>query len=144
MTTLTAAPPPTPTAPPAAATAPAPPPRRATVFPATTPYGFGFFLFVVLNFVLFVRPTEMFPPLLGLEVYMVTILLCLAASFAAVTEQLLPRQLERRPLTVCVLGMTLAVTLSHLAALRLGLAWKWGFDFFKVLLYFLLFVGLVR
>src|SRR5437660_1536410 len=112
--------------------------------PTVSPYGVGFFLFIVLNFVLFVRPSELFTPLLGLELYLVTILLCLAVSFPAVLEQLHPRELQRNPLTVCVIGFTLAVFLSHLSALRLDLAGEWGFDSFKKLLYYLLFIGLVR
>src|SRR5262245_14368258 len=99
----------------------APRPAKAAP-PAPSPYGVGYFLFLVLNFVLFVRPTEIFPPLVGLEVYLVVILLCLVASFPAVLEQLQPRELERNPLTVCVLGVTLAVILSLVAASKLDLA----------------------
>ncbi len=108
------------------------------------PHPIGFALFILLNFVLFVRPSEVFPPLLGLELYFVTILLCLATSFPVLLEQLRLRDLERNPLTVCVIGITLAMPLSHLFAFRLDMAAERGFDFFKVLLYYLLLVGLIR
>src|SRR6185312_4884877 len=81
-------------------------------------YGLGFVLFVLLNAMLFVRPAEIVPALLGWEIYQVCILACLLTSFPVLLEQLQPRALEARPLTVCVLGLLLAVVLSHLTAFR--------------------------
>src|SRR5438270_5770668 len=93
---------PSPGTPPAAAPA-APRPRHAL----------GFALFLLLNAALFLRPAEIVPALYGLEIYLVVILACLAASFPVVLDQLRPAELERRPITVCVLGLFLAVVLSH-------------------------------
>ncbi|HWG41386.1 MAG TPA: O-antigen ligase family protein [Gemmataceae bacterium] len=107
------------------------------------PYGLGFALFLVLNSVLFVRPAEIVPALLGLEIYLVCILACMLFSFPAILEQLLPRSLETRPITVFVLGLLLAVVLSHLSHFRFAEAIRDGWDFFKMILYFLLLVGLV-
>src|SRR5579884_2265760 len=138
--TLTMPPPPAPPA----ATAPVPPrPRPVIVYPKTPPCPVGFFLFIVLNFVLFVRPTEIVHALLGLELYLVVILLCLATAFPVVLDQLRPARLEREPLTMCVLCVCVAVVLSLLAGMQLGRAWTTGFDFFKMVLYVLLLRGLV-
>lgn len=116
---------------------------RPSCAPRPAPYGLGFFLFLVVNAVLFVRPAEIIPALLGWEIYVVVILACLLFSFPVVLEQLMPRSLERQPITVCMLGLLLAVLLSHLSNFRLGLALDRDWDYFKKLLYFLLFVGLI-
>jgi O-antigen ligase len=118
------------------------PPVAADVL--TPRYGLGFALFVVLNAMLFVRPAEIVPALLGWEIYQVCILACLLTSFPVLLEQFQPSNLEARPLTVCVLGLLLAVVLSHLTAFRFSETTLLGWDFFKTVLYFLLFVGLVN
>jgi O-antigen ligase len=120
-----------------------PAPALARPRAAVAPCWAGFVLFMVANFLLIVRPTELVPALLGLELYQATILLCLAASFPVVVEQLQPRRLEREPLTVCLLGLNVAIVLSLLAHFQLGLAVEHGFNYAKVVLYFLLFRGLV-
>jgi O-antigen ligase len=117
--------------------------RRSGFAPLPAPYRLGFCLFLVLNSVLFVRPAEIIPALLGLEIYLVIILACLLFSFPVVLQQLEPRSLESQPITVCVLGLLLAVVLSHLSHFRFGLAWDRGWFFGKTILYFLLFIGLI-
>jgi putative inorganic carbon (hco3(-)) transporter len=104
----------------------------------------GFLLFIALNAVLFVRPAEIIPALLGWEIYLVCILACLFVSFPVVLEQLNSKLLEIRPITVCVFGLLLAVILSHLTHFRFDETIKNGWEFFKMVLYFLLLVGLVR
>jgi hypothetical protein len=106
-------------------------------------YGLGFGLFILLNAALYLRPAEIVPGLLGLEIYLVFILGCFAVAFPAILEQLSPRALEAWPITVCVLGLLLAVLLSHLSRFDLTDAALCGFEFFKIAVYYLLFVGLV-
>ena len=123
--------------------------KRAWAFPTnyplpTTNYSLGFALFVLVNAALFVRPGEIVPALLGWEIYQACIIACLLFSFPTVLEQFWPSSLERQPITVCVLGLLLAVPLSQLAHLRFGQAVQDGWEFFKIVLYFLLLVGLVR
>jgi O-antigen ligase len=119
------------------------PAARPVVQTAPASHGIGFALFLVLNATLFVRPGEIVPALIGWEIYQALILLCLLAAFPAILEQLQARSLESRPITVCVLALLLAVVLSHLSHARLEEAALFGWDFFKLVLYFLLFVGLV-
>jgi O-antigen ligase len=107
-------------------------------------YGLGFVLFLVVNATLFVRPAEIVPALLGLEIYLVLILACFAVSFPAVLEQLTGRALESRPVTVCVLGFVLTVVVSHLARLQLPEAGENGLEMFKVVVYYLLCISLVN
>jgi O-antigen ligase len=121
------------------------PTRAAPSVPATgrSRYGLGFVLFLAVNAALFVRPSEIVPDLLGLEIYQFLILACLAFSFPAVLEQLTARALEARPITACVLGLLPAVILSHLVHFDFAGAALDGFEFFKIVVYYLLFAALV-
>jgi O-antigen ligase len=121
----------------------APPRAPVSALPAAKYYGPAFALFLLLNFILYVRPTEVIQPLLGLELYLVVIVICLITAFPLLWQQLQPAELHREPLTVCVIGLTAAVFLSLLSHLQIEAAFAWGFDFFKMLLFYLLFVGLV-
>lgn len=110
---------------------------------APAPCALGFLLFLVLNAVLFVRPAEIVPALLGWEIYLVVILSCLFFSFPVVLDQLSPRALEVRPITLCVVGLLPATLLSHLSHFRFEEARLNGWEYVKTLLYFFLFVGLI-
>jgi hypothetical protein len=103
----------------------------------------GYALFLVLNAVLFLRPTELIPDLEGLPVYEIVILSCMAFSWMPVLEQLHGRSLIRQPVTACVLGLWVATALSHLSHANLGGTWTAAKDFGKVVVYYLLLVGLV-
>jgi hypothetical protein len=103
-----------------------------------------FALFIVVNAILFVRPSEFVPALLGMPLYEVSILCCFAASFPKVLEQFTGGLLARRPVAVCVLGLLPAVVLSHLSHFYFGGAYEAANEFAKVLLFFLLFVGIVN
>src|SRR5262245_38701086 len=104
----------------------------------------GFGLFILVNAVLFIRPAEVVPDLEKAPIYEVVILACLAVSLPSVLEQLSPAALSGRPITVCVLGLLAAVMLSHLSHFSPGAAYDAGFAFAKVVVYYLLLVGLVN
>ena len=104
----------------------------------------GFALFLLLNAVLFLRPTEVIPALDGVQIFEVVILSCFAVSFPAVFSKLRWRLLVAEPITVCVLGLLVAVAFSHLVHLRLRDAFTGTFSFFKIVVYYLLFVSLVN
>jgi hypothetical protein len=118
-----------------------PSPGVATAAPPRAATGFG--LFLLVNAALFLRPAEIVPGLVGLEIYLFLIVACLLFAFPAVIEQLSVRTLDRNPLTVCVLGLWIAVIVSHLCRFHVGGAAASGYEFFKILVYYLLFVGLV-
>jgi O-antigen ligase len=103
----------------------------------------GFALFIVLNAVLFIRPTEVVPALDQLPIYEVLILLCVALSLPVLVEQLKWKVLRSRPINLCVLGMLPAVVLSHASHFAFGAAWEAGFHIGKILVYYLLFISLV-
>lgn len=104
----------------------------------------AFFVFLLLNAVLFIRPEELFPELAGLQIYQALILTCTLLSAGSVLRQLTWTSLRQQPITVCVIGLLAAVTLSHVSRLRFGLAWEEAYEFTKVVLYYLLFLGIVN
>jgi O-antigen ligase len=103
----------------------------------------GFVLYILLNVTLFVRPTEIFPDLLGLPIYNLLSLGCLALTFPALVDRLRPAALAENPISACVVGIQVAVVLSHLAHGHLQYAREMGFEFFKVVLYYFTLVALV-
>src|SRR5437764_117066 len=77
-------------------------------------YGLGFFLFLLVNAALFMRPTEIFQDVFYSQTYLVLILSCFVVSVPCVTRQLTPSALVAQPISVCILGLTAAIMLSHL------------------------------
>jgi hypothetical protein len=104
----------------------------------------GFFLFLLVNATLFLRPAELVPELLGWNIYLVLILACLAASLPEVLTFFAIRPLAAQPVTLCVLALLPALLLPPLAILDLSEAFRTGFYFFKVLVYFVLLVSLLN
>jgi O-antigen ligase len=105
------------------------------------PTGFGLFLF--LTAILFIRPAEIVPDLDGWPIYEAAIVLCLAASLPAVLRQLTWRSLKSAPAKLCVIGILPAILLSHLRHGDTYYARMDGLGFLKILVYFLLLVGLL-
>ena len=104
----------------------------------------GFFLFLVLNAVLFLRPEELMPSIAGLQIYYWVICTNLLVCSPAILRQLAAKKLARNPVTVCVLGVLATVFTSHLARFDLWSARMGVFEFVKVVLYFLLLMSVVN
>src|SRR6266404_525614 len=102
-----------------------------------------FFLFVLANAMLFIRPSELVPELGDFELYRYVIAICLLVSLPVVLQQLFARCAGVPPIAGCVLGIFPAVLLSHVSHGNGEEAFEQGIAFFKVLVYFLLFLGLV-
>ena len=124
------------------------PARRPPAAPGGTSAGAGtapgFILFLVVTATLFVRPAEIVPELLGLPIYQTLIILCLAVSLPGMVRQPGVQALFTHPATACVLGLLAAVALSHLTHARFAEAGQSGWEFFKVVVYYVLLVGLLR
>jgi putative inorganic carbon (HCO3(-)) transporter len=100
-------------------------------------------LFLVLNAVLLIRPEELFPELAGLRLYLVVMVACLLAAGPRLIAVLQPNRLAERPVTLCVLGVWAASVLSQLARGQIGLAFEFGAEFGKAVVYFLLLVAVI-
>ncbi|MES2791667.1 MAG: O-antigen ligase family protein [Planctomycetota bacterium] len=109
--------------------------------PRTSPV--AFFLFQLVNATVFLRPAEIVPELMGLPIYEGLIFSCLFLSINTVRTELTPRQLYHNPITICVLGVWLACTLSHVTHGWLQGVVESTVLFFKTALYFFLLVSCV-
>lgn len=103
----------------------------------------AFFLFILVNAALFIRPGEIVPALLGWEIYFYVILACLIAAAPDVLRTLAGQRLDAQPITLCVFGLLIAVVVPPLLTGDMSEAWRTGFHFAKVIVYYLLFVSLV-
>lgn len=103
----------------------------------------GFFLFLLVNATLFIRPAEVLAVKEFENVYQYLILACLALSLPDVLGYLTNR-LDTKPIALGVLGVLLCVPLAFLGAGDLAEAFRHWFYFFKVVVYFLLLVSLVN
>ena len=103
----------------------------------------AFFLFLLVNATLFIRPAEIVPALLGWEIYFYVILACLVAAAPEVLRYLTGQSLEKQPITLCVFGLLFAILIPSILAGDFAEAWRTGFHFAKIIVYYLLFVSLV-
>ncbi|MFQ3591687.1 MAG: O-antigen ligase family protein [Gemmataceae bacterium] len=110
---------------------------------SSAPYGLGFALFLLVNLVLFTRPTDFLPGLVGFELYQYVILVCLLVSFPAILQYLQEPHLEQKPIDLFVLLLLPAAFMSHIAQASLDQAISEAFAMFKIIIYYLLFVSLV-
>jgi putative inorganic carbon (hco3(-)) transporter len=120
-----------------------PAPVSAASCAAPPGYALGYLLFLLLNAILFIRPNEFVPGLIGFELYQTCIILCLLVSFPVMLFQLAPRELASRPITVCVLGFALAVTMTNLVHASQVDFLDATAEVYKLVLYYLLFISLV-
>jgi O-antigen ligase len=102
-----------------------------------------FFLFILANAMLFIRPSELLPGLGDVELYRYVIVACMLVSVPVVVQQVFERAPGVPPVVGCVIGLFPAVLLSHISHGNGEEALEQGIEFFKVLLYFLLLIGLV-
>ena len=125
------------------------PTRRATdastlpIVDEPAPPKLGFVLFLMVNAVLFIRPAEIFPSLQEWPIYEVLMIGALVASFPAIVRQFFPSSLLSRPQTACVIGILFAIFLSQIVRGQIFYAREGATEFLKVLLFFLLLLGLV-
>src|ERR1019366_7761762 len=103
----------------------------------------AFFLFLLVNVGLFIRPAEIVPALLGWEIYFYAILACLIVGAPDVLKYLTGQSLDAQPITLTVFGLLIAILIPSFIMGDLATAWQTGFLFVKIIVYYLLFVSLV-
>src|SRR5689334_22093150 len=103
----------------------------------------AFFFFLLLNAVLFIRPEELFPVLMGLQLYQALILVCLATAVPSVLRRRTARSLASQAITLWVVGLVAAGILSEGAGCCFEAALGGAREFGKVVPYYLLSVGIV-
>ena len=102
-----------------------------------------FFLFLLANALLFIRPSEFIPELSAVEIYRYVILICLAVSLPIVLGQFSLRYAGVPPIVACVLLLLPTIFLSGLSHGNFELIQDTVIEFGKVLIYFLLMLALI-
>ncbi len=100
-------------------------------------------MFILVNAAMFIRPSDLVPALANWPIYESLVIVCLLVSVSPILRQLRGRELLRQPITLCVVGLLPAVILSHLSHFNLYGARVSAPVFAKLVLYYLLLVGLV-
>lgn len=108
------------------------------------PCSFGFFVLLLVNATLFIRPAELLPALEGLPIYNVLIVICIVASLPVLIEPLSWRRLSAQPGAACVVAMLPAILISVLKDGNTWMAREATAEFGKSLIYYLLLIGLVN
>lgn len=101
----------------------------------------GFFFFLLVTALLFIRPAELVPGMEEIPTYQLTIIPCMVFSLPVALAQLTQRSLIERPINLCVLGILLAIGMSLVTHLQLRLAYDSMTTFSKVAIYYLLLVA---
>ncbi|MFO1020266.1 MAG: O-antigen ligase family protein [Planctomycetales bacterium] len=104
----------------------------------------AFVLFVLLTLNVILRPAELIAVLEGLSIYETLIAATLFCVLSPARDQLLPQVMKVRPITACVVGLTIAIPLSHLSHAWISGAIESTNFFIKTVLYFLLLITIVN
>jgi putative inorganic carbon (hco3(-)) transporter len=102
----------------------------------------SWFLFILLNAALFIRPADLFPEI-DVPIYLYLTILCVPASTSQLAAVINSRALCHMPIACCVLCMLPAAVLSNLVHLQFGLAIAGAQYFVKTIVYYLLLVAIV-
>lgn len=86
--------------------------------------------------VMILRPAELFPALDVIPIYESLIVGALVCGFAGLQKHFRWRHLIQQPATLCVVGVLIAIAVSHLQRFYLGGVKAGSIDFLKVLLLF--------
>jgi putative inorganic carbon (HCO3(-)) transporter len=108
-----------------------------------TPHGAAFAAFLVVNAFLFLRPSDIYAPLYGVEIYQYVIGLCMLLAVPALIELFSGGRLGSMPAAACVLGLLPVVFASSLVNVGPEEALGHVVAFAKIIAYFLLLLALV-
>jgi len=103
-----------------------------------------FATFVILNAVLYIRPMDFVPGLVGLPLYNVAFCICFFFSLPALLEAGSLRSIAGHPVSLCVIGVVTTAILSNLLQGQVEDAVNTADWFFKIFLYYILLICVVR
>lgn len=104
----------------------------------------AFGLFLLTTATLFLRPAELFTWMAEWQIYELLILSAFALAFQSFTGHFRWFMLARQPVTLCVVGVFLAIALSHIQYIYIGGVLDSGTLFLKTLIYYGLLVTTVN
>lgn len=103
----------------------------------------AFFLFLLVNAALFLRPGEIVPALRGWEIYFYLIIACFLAAAPEVIRTVLGKPPQMQPLLLCVLAIAVMIPLPFFFSGDVGDAGRSVIFFAKSVVYYVLFISLV-
>lgn len=104
----------------------------------------AFPLFLLLNFLFFIRPDEIITSLNESRLYLCCFLACLAFSWRELSVTLKLDKLIIDPVTCCIVLYGLIFTISNIINVGVFEAREQGIEYVKLVLYYLLFISLVN
>ncbi|MBL4884041.1 MAG: O-antigen ligase family protein [Planctomycetaceae bacterium] len=104
----------------------------------------GFLLFLIANATIYIRPWEIIPALAGVQMYLFLILAAAICSFQQIQKHLTTSNLMGQPITLCVLGVLVAIGVSHMTNGYLGGAISGSITMFKTVVYYLVLVATIN
>ncbi|MFP6762314.1 MAG: O-antigen ligase family protein [Planctomycetaceae bacterium] len=89
------------------------------------------------------RPAELIPALSGLPLYEVCIVVAMLLSRQGLMRNFAPGSLKCQPVTLCFIGVLMAIPISQITHMYLGGAWSGTVDFIKAGMLFALIVAVI-
>ncbi len=114
-----------------------------SIMGGTSAPNYAYYLFLMVNITLFLRPAELIPSLANLPIYEVLIVSAFFFSLEQIKRTLQVPMLKRQPITFCVIGILLAVALSHATHMYFYGIHTSTFAFLKTLIYYILLVSII-
>jgi hypothetical protein len=103
-----------------------------------------FVLLILATAILFLRPQDFVPEWTTVPLYLAFLIVAAVVASGSIVRQLTAGALCARPITLCIIGLLVAIVGSHLSRSLFWEARTQGAEFAKVLLYYLLLVGVVN
>lgn len=103
----------------------------------------GFNLFLLLTALVFLRPAEVVSFLEGVPFFEIVVILCASVAFFPLLGELRWNRLRSRPWSLCVIGLLFAIVASNALNGNFYQARMSGVGFLKILIYYLLLLGVV-
>lgn len=105
----------------------------------------NFFLFILLTAMVYIRPGEVIPALVGWEFFFYLSVPCVLLSFQSILGQLSGRSLKTQPITLCVFLLLPATLISNLVHFDLDIETTKGWSLtIKNIIYYILVISLVN
>lgn len=99
--------------------------------------------FVILNCLLFIRPSELIAQLIVLPYYEIAVLVCVIVSLGAMAAEVTDPTRHRHSLSICIVLLIFASIISHLSHGRVALAYFSVIDLLKCVVYYWLMCSII-
>ncbi|WP_299461663.1 O-antigen ligase family protein [uncultured Gimesia sp.] len=119
------------------------PPRPLSIMGGTSAPDNAYYLFLLVNITLFLRPAELMPAIADIPIYEMLILSSFFLSLDQIKHSLQLPMLKRQPITFCVMGILLAVALSHATHMYFYGIHTSTISFLKIVMYYVLLVSII-